>query len=685
MDEELLEESLGNDERPNSGLREGDISHAEVNAALRAHEKTIVFGQQNRLRAGVLMEDEKLPRFHAGHDLVRFFYGAVRQLPEYLLDGLLHWGVSVTMVKSSDLLVFNHVREHQSFHTGRTRKTIYMPELALKEASEKGYDYWAISEVIISEAFPLLDYLLIVEFVRRAQQRLHEHYTLGRGFTRDTLLALNSHLKYSDREPDNEFNEFVDHYEKHFYTLNREMIDADPYEWTDGIFDEGVERRWADNKLYVIREVFQYPTYYNLDRDIVHPAAFGIAEKRGLPLKPETVEEILHDMQDAVRFEVGVQTKTDRLLDMLIDKGEPGVRGFLTLGWSEGEYFGTGYSPAVEFRQKLRAHSTSPPEGQPGSISLDFTRLLHPAGGQDLHQWYLGFDDLPFRRKRFLVLKLAELASTADMHQFVFEVDNATLYTDQDERLLKGLADILYEHYLKLDRERADIHSYLMGQLLKKLDKHALYRSVFVPQYEKLKGGEGLVLGEDIRPQIEELAALIPDKPLRLSYDPQRLRTRLFRFEQVRRDAPNSKEQLGLLAGIFLRLDRSENYGALVAKAKALGEHCWPVCAELVEQIGEKDRARQDILQAARQILSQRGDAVESGVEDREWEWPSLVDSFYKVLDIGYSDANDQALWWYMKQAQRERRHVLEGLARRGAEIPPAHRAIISLLFKSAS
>jgi len=55
------------------------------------------------------------------------------------------------------------------------------------------------------------------------------------------------------------------------------------------------------------------------------------------------------------------------------------------------------------------------------------------------------------------------------------------------------------------------------------------------------------------------------------------------------------------------------------------------------------------------------------------------------VLDIGYSDANDQALWWYMKQAQRERRHVLEGLARRGAEIPPAHRAIISLLFKSAS
>ena len=74
------------DERPHSVLREGEISHAEVNAAL------------------------------------------------------LVWGISVTLVKSDDLLVFRHVREHQSFHTGRTRKTIYMPEKAIEEATNKGYD-----------------------------------------------------------------------------------------------------------------------------------------------------------------------------------------------------------------------------------------------------------------------------------------------------------------------------------------------------------------------------------------------------------------------------------------------------------------------------------------------------------------------------------------------------------------
>jgi hypothetical protein len=35
---------------------------------------------------GLLLEDERLPRFHAGHKLVKFFYGGVVQLPEYLVD-----------------------------------------------------------------------------------------------------------------------------------------------------------------------------------------------------------------------------------------------------------------------------------------------------------------------------------------------------------------------------------------------------------------------------------------------------------------------------------------------------------------------------------------------------------------------------------------------------------------------
>ncbi|SVD53595.1 uncharacterized protein METZ01_LOCUS406449, partial [marine metagenome] len=45
------------DHRSNSGLREGNISHAEVNEALRGLPKTIIFGQhgshaQDNLHAG---------------------------------------------------------------------------------------------------------------------------------------------------------------------------------------------------------------------------------------------------------------------------------------------------------------------------------------------------------------------------------------------------------------------------------------------------------------------------------------------------------------------------------------------------------------------------------------------------------------------------------------------------------
>ena len=94
------------DDRPNSGLREGDVSHAQVNAVIRQAEKTVIFGQQTRLRAGVMKEDDLVSRFHAGHEIVRYFYGAIRLIPDYLLDAFFERGISVTMVKDRDLLVY---------------------------------------------------------------------------------------------------------------------------------------------------------------------------------------------------------------------------------------------------------------------------------------------------------------------------------------------------------------------------------------------------------------------------------------------------------------------------------------------------------------------------------------------------------------------------------------------------
>jgi len=556
--QERISHADDGDRRPNSGLREGDITHAEVNEALRQLPKTIIFGQQNRLRNGVLIEeDERLDRFHAGHDLVRFFYGAVRQLPDYLVDALLANGVSITLVKSDDLLVFHHARAHQSFHTGRTRKTIYMPQLAIHEASQKGYDYWAISEVIVEESWALLDYLLILEPIRRCQQHLHEHYTLGHAFVRGTLDQLNRHRKQNEKTKDNEFQHFFDHYKPDFFRLGPTVLEADPYEFADEIYDEDQERTWGSNKLYDITEALSYPTYYSVDRDIIHPTAFHIAGQRSLPVAPESIDDILHDLGDAARFGVGVQVKSDGLMDLLIERGEPGIRGYLSLGWDEGRYYGGGFYPTVEFRRKLQALSSSPPHGNPKSISGDFDFLLNPGELEELNQAYREFETLPFRRKKFTVLRLLVLSGSADLQQLTFEVEAALLYTKQDDLFLKGLAHILSVHFLAMDPAAADFETHFMGNVLRKLDRHRLYHTEIIAQLRALLGDEDVIFKENLREQIDVLREWIPDDPARQSYDPQRVRARVVQFEELYAQDPDHPDLLVLLAGIFLRLDRA--------------------------------------------------------------------------------------------------------------------------------
>ena len=269
-----------NDARPNSGLREGDISHADVNTAIRGAAKTIIFGQQNRLRNGILMADEKLPRFHAGHELVQFFYQGMNKLPEYFLDALLDSEISITLVTGpasagkdpqatvkaqaagGDLLVFDHVRQHQSFHVGYTRRTIYVPEGILREAVYKGWDSWAVAEAVIREACPLLNYLLILNFIRRSQQRLRSHFTIGsQTVVKNTFLRMNKHLVVSENEDDeeSEFEAFLRYYGQRFFKFDRKIRDQDPYELADDIFDEPQEREWSGQKVNQITTSLQFP------------------------------------------------------------------------------------------------------------------------------------------------------------------------------------------------------------------------------------------------------------------------------------------------------------------------------------------------------------------------------------------------------------------------------------------
>ncbi|MDP7449396.1 MAG: hypothetical protein QF689_12465, partial [Candidatus Latescibacteria bacterium] len=176
-------------------MHEGDLTHDEINAAIGEAEKTIIFARQNRLRDGVLLADDKLPRFHAGHDNVRFFYSAVRQLPEFFLDALLARDISVTLVVGTGMLCFRDMRNWCAVHTGRTRRTIYLPERILEVAFNNGYDYWSIAHILVTQGWKLLDFVLLQEMVEAVRQRVLDGGTtvVGHSTFRQFLRRRNRH------------------------------------------------------------------------------------------------------------------------------------------------------------------------------------------------------------------------------------------------------------------------------------------------------------------------------------------------------------------------------------------------------------------------------------------------------------------------------------------------------------
>ncbi len=474
LNKEFLE---GPDDRPNTGLREGDINHAEVNAVIRRSEKTVIFGQQTRLRAGILMKDDgRLPRFHAGHDVVNYLYRAIRLIPDYLLDAIFERGISITMIKGADLLVYREPRCHQSFHVGRTRKTIYLPEGVLMNAFERGYHPWAFSEILLLEAWRFLDYYLLVELARRYQAWMHRHFGVpGFYFVKDTLLSINKHRRiageqeqtmrrrfrrnskrgqrrqtkqydeYDATSVDTEFMKLYRHYFWDFYGWDRpsaenrgaqdipveiqakvadtDILLRDPYHVANDTFDERRESAWAVLKIDAIKEAFDYPDEYQVDRDIVHQIAFDCARSRGQSLEPRSVEDLIHDLKDVARFGIAQESRSEELIDQLVTAGLPGIVAFYDAVADE-HAMGKAYITSLdaldlvdEFRDKIQRLSSTGPPGVPNSVSNDVRDYLGARLLRQLNAEYEGFMDLPKRERlegryflRTLILKALELA-----------------------------------------------------------------------------------------------------------------------------------------------------------------------------------------------------------------------------------------------------------------------------------
>ncbi len=339
-------------------MHEGDISHAEVNEALREAEKTIVFGRQTRVRDGLLLgDDDKLPRFHIGHDQVKFFYSAVRQLPEYFLDALLARNISVTLVAGRGLCCFKDVRNHQAIHIGRTRRTIYLPEKILDVAFRNGYDYWSIAQILVREGAQLLDFVLLYELVLLARRlMLKQHVSVpGYNAVRRMVRRRNKYrstyespdrLKKKERSgidvPISELDEFLYEYEKRLLDTIRadgdgrlgvklagRFRDGDPDAIAKALYNTYQEELWGEQKVVQIAEEQNYPSSSQLDRDIVHPAAYEMAEAYGMETAPQNMAEARHDYRDALRFDAMPESTTDALCHCAARFGPQGIEGLI--------------------------------------------------------------------------------------------------------------------------------------------------------------------------------------------------------------------------------------------------------------------------------------------------------------------------------------------------------------------
>lgn len=528
------------DERPNTGLREGVVPHAEVNEVIRGCDMSVIFGQQTRLRNGVLLADRRLPRFHAGHDIVKFFYRAIRQLPDYFVDALLDYNVSVTLVQGPDLLVFHHAREHQAFHMGRTRRTLYIPEPVLHKAFELGYDYWALTEVLIQETWPLMDYILLYELVRRLQDRFKTHLTLGYHTVKGTLRRLNHHRFDDDERDDDEQRVFFRYYHDAFFDLQRDIVDDDAFDIADRLFDEGRERFWSSVKLNNMASVYRYPAYFHIDRDIVHGAAFDNARKLAQPLEPQSATDIMHDLWVEARFKLSRSIRTEELLEWLVKLGAEGIGAFFETVAEERTYgfeYVTanrydGYDIFTGFKGLLQRYSSSEKADVPGCIGYCVERLYAFYVNRARHRLLEQFKGQSARSQQenaFLIKQMLHRVVEHRMHsQRAPELRQQIDFSSSARFLIETGEQLLG------DQDGGESEVDLQAEILARLDRHLAYHTDFLRQYRKLTGQPDVVVKQNIQPEIERLFAWLPEHPYGLTSDPQGF---LARRRQFRRPA----------------------------------------------------------------------------------------------------------------------------------------------------
>lgn len=568
----------------NLGIYDGEVSHEEINRAVAGAAKSVLFGEQTRLPH--FPDDQRLLKLHAGDPLVLFLWKVLKKVPERLREAIIFGPISITLVRDDTLLCFRDCRHHQAVHIGRRRRTIYLPEILLHQAEEKGYDYWAIAEGIIFAAWMLLDYLLLVDLLTAYGDEVQSLPTLRLtgAHLRGMVVRHNRHRREHPEAMRCEVHEFVEGYRAPLARVSRvNAQSSEPFVIARSIFQAELEQRWSMDKMERIAEVFDYPRMFLFDRDIIHGAARALALRKGQDIMPSIFDDVLHDYRDARRFDPAPLMKSfcrgivpkprADFIEEVVRLGEVGLNGFFRA-------YQSGAPEALDLVHPLWIYLCS--------LSSDPAGVFARVGKCRAAGRNGGGDSVPGAVAGILV----RLDRSPHYREFLHQLEG------MGEAAREELAQLISRHGLNDDDEWATF----------KMKKQAIVASACEILDEL--DGEGRNTSAQVladRQLIHEdpiIVQLLDDKPHRLTCDPSGMLmlVRSYRRSLSRFGAADPDTSC-LLASIIVRLNLSEHYRDLLGRLRGLGPPAISALYQVLEQVSERDEKRAPILDQARRML----------------------------------------------------------------------------------
>ena len=615
----------------NLGISDGEVPHAEINLSIAGADKVVLFGGQTRLPH--FPEDRRLPRLHAGEPQVLFLWRVLTKVPENLRAALIEGPISITLVRGDTLLHFRDFRCHQAVHIGRRRRTIYLPEILLQQAEEKGYNHWSIAEGIIFASWMLLDYLLLADVLTAYGERAanggraashpglagtnghngHEPDPDGPETTRWNGLRLSepllrrltldhNHHRRPHPEPlKSEVEEFIAGYRAALIRVEGvNALSREPWEIAREVFDPGLETRWSKDKMERIADIFQYPKMFLFDRDIIHGAALELARRKGQTIEATSFADALHDYRDALRFDPrplmtefcrGIVPKPRAVfVQTIVDLGVRGLRGFL-LAYRDGEL------EALDLVHPLWMYLVSLSSDPAGVFARigKCRALCRPAEAK-----------IAGGSERAPAAAVDSAALDCELAGILVRLDRLPGYRHAAAQILE-LGDVAREELLAV----------VASQGLEDADEWATFKmkkqaivACACELLDRLDGDDGdrggvsqLVERRRIH-EDEEVRRLLADNPHRLTSDPSAVLMYTRSYHRTLAEfGPADPDSNSLLASILVRLDQSPDYERLLGLIPTLGPPAVSALYDVLDHVSERDERRRPILDQARRML----------------------------------------------------------------------------------